>query len=139
MCVVIVNWRAAQIDCVPALGASECITPPFTRENILPRIWRLIRHTTEASEARTKMYLDLAMQHLGLVGQSAIFLSEIQKIHQLARCDISVIIGGETGTGKELVARAVHYLSPRSDQPFVPIDCGAMPPELTESELFGHE
>ena len=49
------------------------------------------------------------------------------------------MIGGETGTGKELIARAVHYLSPRSDRAFVPIDCGAIPPELTESELFGHE
>jgi DNA-binding NtrC family response regulator len=85
------------------------------------------------------MHENIAMQHLGLVGQSEIFLNEIKKIRNLARCDISVMIGGETGTGKELVARAVHYLSPRADQPFVPIDCGAIPPELTESELFGHE
>jgi two-component system response regulator GlrR len=137
--VVAQNFDASQIHDLLALGATDFITPPLTRENILPRIWRLIRHTTEASETRTRMHVNLAMQHLGLVGESEIFLNEIKKIHHLARCDISVLIGGETGTGKELVARAVHYLSPREDQPFVPIDCGAIPPELTESELFGHE
>jgi DNA-binding NtrC family response regulator len=121
------------------MGATDFITPPFTPESILPRIWRLIRHTRDVSEARARIHENLAMQHLGLVGQSPIFLQEIKKVHHLARCDISVMIGGETGTGKELVARAIHYLSPRADQPFVPIDCGAIPPELTESELFGHE
>ena len=49
------------------------------------------------------------------------------------------MICGETGTGKELAARAIHYLSSRSDRPFVPVDCGAIPPGLAESEMFGHE
>jgi two-component system response regulator GlrR len=57
----------------------------------------------------------------------------------VAHCDASVLIGGETGTGKEMVARAVHYLSLRNGKPFVPVNCGAIPADLVENELFGHE
>jgi two-component system response regulator GlrR len=81
----------------------------------------------------------MAIDRVGLIGKSPIFLEETKRLKSLARCDITVLIGGETGTGKELIARAIHYLSPRSDRPFVPVDCGAIPAELTESELFGHE
>jgi len=57
----------------------------------------------------------------------------------VAKCGASVLISGETGTGKELYARAIHYLSPRSSKPLIPVNCGAMPSELIEDELFGHE
>jgi transcriptional regulator with GAF, ATPase, and Fis domain len=57
---------------------------------------------------------------------------------RIARSQVTVLILGETGTGKELMARAVHYLSPRSDKAFVPVNCGALPNELVENELFGH-
>ena len=133
------NFEAARIQEMLELGATDFITPPFTAESILPRVWRLVKHNQPEAASRGALEHKLAMRRLGLVGQSKVFLDEIKKLDLLARCDITVMIGGETGTGKELIARAVHYLSPRSDRPFVPIDCGAIPPELTESELFGHE
>lgn len=74
-----------------------------------------------------------------MVGQSDP-MQEIRKlIEQVASTDASVLITGESGTGKEVAARNLHYLSERSDKPFVPINCGAIPAELLESELFGHE
>lgn len=133
------NFGARQIRALLEMGVTDFITPPFSRASVLPRVWRLLRHYSQRSENRGTLQERLALIRLGLIGNSALFLEELRKIRLLARCDITVMLWGETGTGKELVARAVHYLSPRCDRPFVPIDCGAMPPELTESELFGHE
>jgi two-component system response regulator GlrR len=81
----------------------------------------------------------LGIPQLELLGESPSFLEEVRKLPLLAQCDVTIMIQGETGTGKELIARAIHYLSPRHNRPFVPIDCGAIPPELAESVLFGHE
>jgi sigma-54 specific flagellar transcriptional regulator A len=74
-----------------------------------------------------------------LVGQSAAMQKVKTLIQQVASTDASVLILGESGTGKEVVAQTIHALSPRSSKPFVPINCGAIPAELLESELFGHE
>jgi two-component system response regulator GlrR len=74
-----------------------------------------------------------------LMGESPAFVAQAEKLPALAGCDAGVLILGETGTGKELFARAIHYLSARRDQPFVPVNCGALPLELVENELFGHE
>ena len=67
------------------------------------------------------------------------FLKALKVIKKVAKADANVFIRGETGTGKELSARAVHYLSERRDEPFVPINCGAFSDDLILSELFGHE
>jgi two-component system response regulator GlrR len=74
----------------------------------------------------------------GLIGESESFLRVIRKLPRLAGSDATVLITGETGTGKELVAHAIHAGSPRSRQPFIPVNCGALPEDLVENELFGH-
>jgi transcriptional regulator with GAF, ATPase, and Fis domain len=75
---------------------------------------------------------------LGLLGKSKKFIDMLQAIEAAARCDVRVLLQGQSGTGKELVARAIHHFSDRSDKPFVAVDCGAIPDNLIESELFGH-
>ncbi|MFZ2753201.1 MAG: sigma-54 dependent transcriptional regulator [Lysobacteraceae bacterium] len=74
-----------------------------------------------------------------MLGSSEQFQKVLAKIHKLAALDATVLLSGETGTGKELAARAIHYLSSRADKPFVPVNCGALAESLIESELFGHE
>jgi len=74
-----------------------------------------------------------------LVGENPVFLAEVRKIPLVAQYKANILISGETGTGKEVCARAIHYLSPRAQKPFVPVNCGAIPVELVENELFGHE
>jgi two-component system response regulator AtoC len=73
-----------------------------------------------------------------LVGESPSFRRVMEKMSLLAECRTTVLISGETGTGKEVFSRAIHYKSPRSGKPFVPVNCGALPDHLFENELFGH-
>lgn len=73
-----------------------------------------------------------------MVGKSAAFLKMTALIARIADCDAPVLLEGETGTGKELAARAIHYKGKRCDKPFVPVNCGAIPDLLIENELFGH-
>lgn len=74
-----------------------------------------------------------------MIGQSQAFLETLQVVEKVAHCEAPVLIEGETGTGKELVARAIHYGSCRQKYPFVPVNCGAIPDLLVENELFGHK
>jgi transcriptional regulator with GAF, ATPase, and Fis domain len=74
----------------------------------------------------------------GLLGKSKSFNEMLQAIEAAARCDVRVLLEGQSGTGKELIARAIHTFSSRSEKPFIAIDCGAIPDHLIESELFGH-
>lgn len=74
----------------------------------------------------------------GLIGESGVFLSMLAAISKIAGYDATVLITGETGSGKELAARAIHYQGKRSNKPFIPVNCGALPDLLIENELFGH-
>ena len=75
---------------------------------------------------------------LDLIGRSVSFVEALATIEKFAACDHAVLIEGETGTGKELAARAIHYLGERRRLPFIPVNCGAIPESLVETELFGH-
>jgi DNA-binding NtrC family response regulator len=80
-----------------------------------------------------------AFAPFNLIGRSPPFIDTLRFICRFAGCDAPVLIQGETGTGKELVARALHYMSPRRSRSFIPVNCGALPETLIENELFGHE
>jgi DNA-binding NtrC family response regulator len=118
-------------------GVADFVTPPFRCFELLPRLWRLRRQTDERDPVVFKLKEKLGLKQL--IGESPALMAEIRKIPAVARCDAGVFIAGETGTGKEMFARAVHFLSPRASRPFVPVNCGALPAELFENELFGHE
>ncbi|MBW0001696.1 MAG: sigma 54-interacting transcriptional regulator [Verrucomicrobia bacterium] len=79
----------------------------------------------------------LGLEHI--IGESPAFVELIRQIPAIAKYDVSLLIFGETGTGKEVFARAIHYCGPRADKPFIPVNCGAVPVDLLENEFFGHE
>jgi DNA-binding NtrC family response regulator len=110
--------------------------PPRDRE-LCERARRLV---VGAARERESVENKLA-QEMGfaqLVGKDPAFLRTVNQIPLLAASDAPVLLLGETGTGKELCARALHHLSPRRNFPFIPVDCGALPEHLAENELFGH-
>jgi DNA-binding NtrC family response regulator len=119
------------------LGATDFISPPINPLNILPRMWRLLDQARRRGDFKQSMKQKLGLKHL--VGESPAFVAEVNRIPLVAKSDVTILILGETGTGKELFARAIHYLGPRSGKPFVPVNCGAIPADLVENELFGHE
>jgi two-component system, NtrC family, response regulator GlrR len=90
---------------------------------------------------RARLADHLLVKHalIPLVGCSPAFREAIQRIPDIARSEATILVAGETGTGKKLLARALHYTSDRAGHPFVAINCSALPDTLLEDELFGHE
>jgi len=119
-----------------ALGVADFVTLPLKPLDVYPRIWRLIQSPPREEPLTQSLKDRLGLKQL--VGESPAFLEQIKKISVVAKTDATVLVLGETGTGKELCARAIHYLSHRAGLPFVPVTCGAIPQDLVENELFGH-
>ncbi len=123
------------------LGANDFLVKPFDPEGLGLVLAKLMEHKRlleETQYLRTEVtrYRGTADQ---IIGKSPAMLELFDAIKDVANSDSSILILGETGTGKELVARAIHANSKRMGRPFVPINCGAIPESLMESEIFGHE
>jgi two-component system, NtrC family, response regulator HydG len=118
-------------------GAQEFLSKPFTDEELLGAV----RRTLDRLQARKTVQgpsEEVGPSFYGLLGVSEAMQGVFRSIAKAVSTSATVLISGESGTGKELVARAIHYHSPRASSPFVPVNCGAIPEELLESELFGH-
>jgi len=121
------------------LGAVDFLKKPFPSAELRVRVDQLYRIWLLQEENKSlKKEIDFSFGFERLVGNSTAMLKLKEMIAHIGKSDASVLIQGETGTGKELVARAIHFHSPRADSPFVPIDCAAISESIIESELFGH-
>ncbi len=134
--VVLETCDPDQIVELMAAGAVDFVTLPLRPPDVLPRAWKWIR---PANDVRAGQINTAHPGFKKVIGQSPAFLDQLRRIPMIAKCDANVLIAGETGTGKELYARAIHYGGARVGRPFMPVNCGAIPAELVENELFGHE
>ena len=137
--IIVISGHATVNDAVHAikLGASDFFEKPLARERVLVSVKNVL------DAAQTKRALaDMSREQLAkyeMIGKSAPIQRLFHEIEKVAPTKAGVLITGESGTGKELIARAIHRLSPRAEEPFVKVNCAAIPRELIESELFGHE
>ncbi len=121
-------------------GAHDYITKPLTREAFCLRIRRAMEKLHMSQEiTRLKSDLKAYTDREHVVGNSQSMREVIEKLPAIAQTDASVVVYGGSGTGKELIARTIHYFSRRASKPFVPVNCGALPENLLESELFGYK
>jgi DNA-binding NtrC family response regulator len=132
--------RAREATAAITSGAYDYITKPFDADAILTAIERALQKRSLEQEVRyLRSEVALRFDETRIIGESRPMQAVFSLIKKVAGTSSNVLITGETGTGKELAARAIHNQSPRVSKPFVAINCAAIPPELIESELFGHE
>ncbi|MGE0385617.1 MAG: sigma 54-interacting transcriptional regulator [Gammaproteobacteria bacterium] len=131
--VIMLSGQAGIPEAVKAthLGAVAFLTKPVDRSEFLAMVRRALRRSDSAAGG--------ASFGASIVHRSAVMRELLSQAEMVADSDITVFISGETGTGKEALAKAIHAGSPRRDAPFVGVNCGAIPEQLLESELFGHE
>jgi DNA-binding NtrC family response regulator len=122
------------------LGAADYLTKPFLPDDLLLTARRLLDAKRCRDENRLlRRQVERRYAFGEMIGRSPAMQDVFTAVQQVAAVNVDVLITGETGTGKELVARSIHQGSSRRDARFVPVDCGAIPDDLLESELFGHE
>jgi len=142
MPVVMITGFASINSAVEAMkrGAEDYLTKPCGNEELRLKIRRGLEKSRERQELQ-RLRAEVAQKYTfqNLTGKSPLMQQVFNLIAQIAETDTTVLISGETGTGKELVAKAIHYNSARRDQPFVGVNCAALVETLLESELFGHE
>ncbi len=121
------------------IGANDYITKPINFEDLLLHISKVQKESLLLKENRLlRMEVRKKFEFNNIIGKSKKMQEIFSLIEKVAPGNSTVIIYGGSGTGKELVAKAIHYHSPRADKPFIPFNCGAIPETLVESELFGH-
>ncbi len=141
--IVIITAQNTFENAVEAMkrGAFDYLVKPFGTQEVLALVEKALRSRALESEVRAlrRALGQGAPPSERLVGRSAVLLEVFKTIGRVARSDVPVLVTGESGTGKELIARAIHAASPRAAGPFVAVNAAAIPRELLESELFGHE
>jgi two-component system response regulator HydG len=121
------------------MGAVDYIAKPFDHDEMLTAVKRVIGKSEKNAAAHRSAGTEPDVRVEGMIGTSAAMKEVYSKIHRVAPTNATVLVLGETGTGKELVARAMHQESPRASHPLVSVNCAAIPDTLIEAELFGHE